>query len=199
MTSPLFGIASEKGPQTAVSPETDRAVKPVLRCQQGIITFPHGAAPPQQLSHTQGGDWNLIAVTHSSWIAVHTWALGLTPTRAVHTADMAEEQTQRHTHTEDHMHLLTHSNVLLLICSHQLYALLSVETGVWEASSKRRTLPLSLEPRGDAALRFTHRFPDAASTQDQLTAAHTYRWTGIQKGNTWALHTVRLLLMYSKG
>lgn len=56
VTSLLFAIASEKGPLAAVSPETDRAVKPVLCGQQGIITFPHGAPPPQQLSHIQGRD-----------------------------------------------------------------------------------------------------------------------------------------------
>lgn len=42
MTSLLFDIASEKGPPAAVSPETDRPVKPVLCGQQGIITFPRG-------------------------------------------------------------------------------------------------------------------------------------------------------------
>lgn len=42
VTSLLFDIASEKGPPAAVSPETDRAVKPVLCGQQGIITFPRG-------------------------------------------------------------------------------------------------------------------------------------------------------------
>ncbi len=49
----LFDIAREKGPLAAVSPETDREVKPVLCGQQGIITFPCGAPAPQQLSHIE--------------------------------------------------------------------------------------------------------------------------------------------------
>lgn len=56
MTSQPFGIASEKGPLAAVSPETDRAVKPVLCGQQGIITFPRGAPPLLQLNHREGRD-----------------------------------------------------------------------------------------------------------------------------------------------
>lgn len=52
----LFDIASKKGPLAAVSPETDRAVKPILCGQQGIITFPHGAPTPWQLSHIEGQD-----------------------------------------------------------------------------------------------------------------------------------------------
>jgi len=52
----LFDIASEKGPPAAVSLETDRAVKPVLCGQQGIITFPDWAPLPQQLSLIEGGD-----------------------------------------------------------------------------------------------------------------------------------------------
>lgn len=77
MTSLLFDIASEKGPLAAASPETDRAVKPVLGGQQGIITFPRGAPPPQQLSHAEGRDCNLIALAHGSRTAVHTLTLGI--------------------------------------------------------------------------------------------------------------------------
>lgn len=56
MTSLLFDIASEKGPLAAVSPETDRAAKPVFCGQKGVITFPCGAPLLQQLSHTEGPD-----------------------------------------------------------------------------------------------------------------------------------------------
>jgi len=56
VTSLPFGIASEKRPLSAVSPETDGAVKPVLCGLQGIITFPHGAPPLLQLRRIEGRD-----------------------------------------------------------------------------------------------------------------------------------------------
>lgn len=71
MTSLLFGIASEKGPPAAGSPETDWAVKPILCGRQGIITFPCGASPLLQLSHIEGREGNLIALAQHSRMAVH--------------------------------------------------------------------------------------------------------------------------------
>lgn len=56
VTSLLFDSISGKRPPAAGSPETDRAVKPILCDQQGIITFPRGAPRPQHLSHIQGRD-----------------------------------------------------------------------------------------------------------------------------------------------
>lgn len=96
----LFDIASEKGPLAAVPPETDRAVKPVLCGQQGIITFPRGAPAPQQISHIEGWDWKLIALAHSSPTAVHMWMLGITRT---HThIELICAQTEKHnTHAEE--------------------------------------------------------------------------------------------------
>ena len=90
----LFDIASEKGPLAAVPPETDRAVKPVLCGQQGIITFPRGAPVLQQLSHIEGWDWKLIALAHSSPMAVHMWMFGITRT---HTHTHAEARARKDT------------------------------------------------------------------------------------------------------
>lgn len=177
----LFDIASEKGPLAAVSPETDREVKPVLCGQQGIITFPHGAPAPQQLSHIEGRDWNLIALTHSSQMAVHTWTLGIT---CAHTVQ-AELIWHRHKHRETR-HKNMHTRYACIITKQRasLYLLLSAvdyssssthrwKRSVWGLLSRSPSASLSLELRGTAASRFVHWSLDAISLQDLLTASHT--------------------------
>lgn len=51
----LFDISSKRGLKL-LSLGTDRAVKPALCGQQGIITFSHGAPLLHQLSHIEGRD-----------------------------------------------------------------------------------------------------------------------------------------------
>lgn len=132
-------------------------------------------------------------------MAVRTRTLGITCTHTVHTELIwhgpKHRQTQR-TNIEARAHKITQQCASLFAPTLRL---LHTAECVWVSSSRGPSAALSLELRGAAALRSTHWSLDAASSQDLLTASHTYRWRVTQRGNTWVLLTVRLLLMYSTG
>lgn len=163
------------GPLAAVSPETDRAVRPVLCSQQGIITFPCGAPALQQLSNIDGRDWHLIASTNSCRMA---------DTKCARWADTAQAQTQRnttHKHcAEERAHINTQRRFFLFapINSRLLFAFHTVLREECIIRAKRSSKMCAL-------ISWCRLIPRPVNS-----ISYIQMWRGTQRGKMWALLSV---------